>query len=103
MECPHCGWNVEGIAVESAETAVAAVFYGDEPGAWVREARELRLGVKTAALHHVCSNPQISDPDWWQPTSWWACKESDRVLDDDVKYDLNCADCARRHFQGRTN
>lgn len=103
MECPHCGWKIETVAVESAEAATAQVLYGAQPGAWVREARELRLSPSTAAVHHVCSEPRLTDSDWWAPESWWACKESERELDADVKYDLNCAACARRWIGGRAN
>jgi hypothetical protein len=103
IECPYCGADVEVIAVESAEATIAQIFYGIEPGAWVREARELRFSPTLAALHHVCSHPQVGDSDWWRFGSWWACKEPMKGLDEDVKYDLNCADCARRYISDRTN
>jgi hypothetical protein len=102
-ECPYCGWEIEVLAIESADAGAAQIVYGEEPGARVREARELRLDPSTTALHHVCSDRRMTDSDWWKPGSWWACKEPERKLDDDVRYDLNCVACAQRWVANRAN
>jgi hypothetical protein len=103
MECPRCGHTVEAIDMQSEEAAAAATLYGPEPGARIRQAREFRFDPGTAALHHVCSDRQVFDPEWWPEASWWACQEAERQLDEDVKYELNCGECARRHVGGRRN
>jgi hypothetical protein len=102
IECPYCGWHVETVSADEVDVA-ARVFYGEEPGAWVKEARELRDG-STALLHHICLNPQLADvSETERKQMWWACKEPERRLDDKAMFELNCAECAQRWLQSRTN
>lgn len=100
MKCPGCGEEVEAVAVADVDVA-AAVFFGAEPGAWVKEARELRAG-EMAILHHSCSHPQIGEPAPERERAWWACAEPGRAPDEDMRYELNCRACAERWYRERT-
>jgi hypothetical protein len=99
MECPGCGWTVEIAEVDPA----ASILYDKEPGAWVRQARELRIGSKVV-LHHLCSNPQLGDSSSLErEDAWWPCQEPEREPDENARFDLNCSACARRWVQSRSN
>lgn len=95
-ECPFCGCAVEAIHVDDIPV-FPRIFYPDEPGAVVREARELRVG-SYVLMHHGCLSSQVNtDSRFWDPDrSWWACKDPTRAIDRDASFDLNCAACAQR-------
>lgn len=47
-----------------------------------------------AYLHHGC--PATGLNDYWGTRNWWACKDPDRVLDEDARFDAYCVDCGVR-------
>lgn len=95
-QCPLCGDAVEAVPKSEIPDFVRIV-YPSEPGAKVKNARELIVG-GFVVLHHGCLSPQANtESRWWDPDKlWWACRDLDRPIDDYANFDLNCAACAER-------
>ena len=91
--CALCGDEV--IAVSESALPAPTDLYPE--GINAKNVRFFRQGSQ-AFLHHACTSPQAategsSDP----PTAWWACQQPDRPIDDDVRFEIHCADCAERY------
>jgi hypothetical protein len=69
----------------------------------VSGARYFQIGDK-AALHHICSHPQVGEASKWERNNaWWACQKPEREPDQHLKYDLSCAACAQSWIESRVN
>lgn len=101
-ECPGCHRTIEAIDAGEVEVQIVA-YYGPEPGANVPNCRELRLSSGRIALHHICTHPQLRDENDNPEFVWWACKEPDRELDEQMRSELNCRGCAERYLSERRN
>ncbi len=101
-ECPGCHRTIEAIDTGEVEVETVA-YYGPEPGANVPNCRELRLPCGRIALHHICTHPQLHDESDNPKLVWWACKEPQRKVDEQMRYELNCSICAERYLSERRN
>jgi len=100
--CPGCRQPVTAMRVEEVDAQTVA-YYGPEPGARVPNCRELRLPGGRIALHHICTHPQVRAPEDDPGLVWWACQEPEREPDEEMRYDLNCRECAQRYLAERRN
>lgn len=101
-ECPGCHQTVEVIDVEEVDVETVA-YYGSEPGAKVPNCRELRLPKAQIALHHICTHPQLRASNDDPEHVWWACRELERDSDEEMRYELNCRECAERYLREQRN
>jgi hypothetical protein len=102
--CPYC--HLEVPAVELTKPPVVPEPYPKDAFDTVPSGRHFYLGTDLALLHHDCASRQIEtnwqgEQPWWIPErNWWACQHPDRDLDQDVRFELHCPECALRWAEG---